>query len=169
MPDDLKEFYSKTLMISVFLAHSYDRDKGGSPKPINKLRRQIRLSLVKDTKHWREEMLEVSKAVDMAWHDTKRTIDKDNPINIQLSMAMSILYGTMDTNQFQHKWFSERTFLAAARSLAYGCDSTKDEEDTYGLVDKFLDRIDYPRESQFAKRIRLAKKIKEQNDILEGN
>jgi len=168
MPGELHEFYSKVLVISVFLAHAGVKD---STRKMSKLRRHIRIALTKDTLKWREQMVALSKHVDHSYSEATKAIPKEAHLKVQLSMAMNILYGTLDNNEYQHKWFTNRVFIDAVQSLGYGTGEDtdcNDEEDTYFLVDKFLEIVGYPRESAFAKKIRLAKKIKEQNDILEG-
>ncbi len=168
MPSELHEFYSKALVISVFLAHAGVKD---STRKMSKLRRHIRIALTKDTLKWRDQMVTLSRHVDQSYSQATKAIPTDAHLKVQLSMAMNILYGTLDDNKYQHKWFTNRVFIDAVQSLGYGTgndEDCKDEEDTYWLVDKFLEIVGYPRESAFAKKIRLAKKIKEQNNILEG-
>ncbi len=164
MPDDLKEFYAKALVISVFLKYAGEDE---ATRKMDKLRKQIRKSMTKDTLYWKQEMVALSHHVDESYSKTVKQIPVDKHLTVQLSMAMNILYATLDGNQYQNKWFTERTFMEAVRSLGYGIKDSLDEPDTYWLVDTFLENVGYTRESAFAKKVRLAKKNKEFNDILE--
>ena len=168
MNDELKEFFTKALVISVFLAHA------GTGKDITKkmsrLRRQIRLHLKKDTHHFKQEMVEISMKTDEAYAAAVKNIPKGKHLNVLLSMAMDVLWAELDGNKYRNRWFGDKSFNDARNSLAYGAEGFASEtEDTYWLIDEFLSKAGYPRESAFQKKIRLAKKIKEQNLILEGN
>ena len=167
MPPELKEYYTKVLVISVFLAHA--GTGSDITRKMSKLRKHIRESLTKDTLYWKQEMVEVSKTTDKAYAEATKAIPKDKHLKVLLSMAMDVLWAELDDNKYRQKWFTNRTFVNARNSLAQGASGFDSEtEDTYWLIDEFLKNVGYPRESAFAKKIRLAKKIKEQNNILEG-
>ena len=167
MNEELREAFTKLLVISAFLAYA-----GNGPdvaRKMSKLRRQIRLGLKKDTLHFREEMVELSSKTDKAYADATRAIPKGRHLKVLLSLAMDILWATLDGNKYKHRWFTDKTFREARNSLGHGAAGFPTElEDTYWLVDTFLENAGYKRESELQRKIRLAKKIKETNDILEG-
>jgi len=139
-------------------------------RKLSKLMRQIRLGkeaarkLIGST-----EYNVMGTEVNKSWDTMKVAIGKENKRNVAYSMIIERVYDAIASTSYQHLWFTDKTFSEGMGSLSHGFTPTKqDHEDTYFCADALLEGFGKIKESVFAKKIRLAKKIKEQNDILEG-
>ena len=166
MNQEDKELYLKLFLISVMLAYVEPHE---TTRKIDKLRKQIRKGIKKSEQKYGDDLLQIAKDADAAWTQACTIITKDSHINLAMGLIVSALYAALDNNAGRNVWFTDRTFEEAASSYAYGFTPTvEDHTNMYLLLDEFLANAGFPRESTFAKKIRLMRKISEQNKILEG-
>ena len=163
---ELDNALTRLFLISVLLVEVKPYE---TTKKIDKIRKDIRVNLGKVVRKYGRDILIIAKETDAAWLKAINEIDKSKPLTVSLSMMAEILFDTISPNQYRNLFFTDKRFAEAMGSLTGNHAATiEEQEGTYILVDAYLTYMGVPRVKSLAQMIALKRKIKEQNDILEG-
>ena len=162
------------MLIATFVAQVSANE---TTKKIDKLRKQCRAGLRKVIKQLGpEEYTRISSEANEVWESAKSSLDRPEAFTVPLSTAMNIVYDLIDDKKHKAMWFTFRTFDDAVHSLAYGFNTTRNDEDNaLWLVNKFREGLGIETRKEVltyaekVKQMQVLKALRDKDKLLEGD